>query len=369
MMKKRSLGLILIFAMVASLLPGVSMAEGNLPFEDVHISDWYYEQIEYVYENGLMMGTTPFKFSPQEPTTRGQLVTVLYRIEKEPKTEGPSFSDVKPCFYYEDPIKWASKNNIVAGYGDGRFGPEDIITREQLISIFYRYSEFKGIDMKNPGDVRHQADAKNISPYAIKAMSWGMHYKLYSTKGNNKTEPQLLANRIEIANVLANYMKNIKKPEKSPSQYDMAQNIKGQWKVATVYKNDYDTEYENFNLEDEYVKSKIFTFNEDNYSIFTPNSDDGLQGTYKIVGYDPKTKTMKLKVEEEQYCDEDYVNSNRDYFFNSKKFTNIEKTQMLESQVYKMILHTYYKIQILNNNTIRFYFSDNKVLDLKYIGK
>ena len=118
----------------------------NVDFLDVSRTDWFYYDVRYVCENGLMNGTSRNRFSPYGTATRGMLVTILYRMENEPRCFGSAaFSDVKPGAYYEKAVIWASQNNIVSGYTDGTFRPDAPVTREQLASILYRYTLYRAI--------------------------------------------------------------------------------------------------------------------------------------------------------------------------------------------------------------------------------
>ena len=120
----------------------------NVDFLDVSRTDWFYYDVRYVCENGLMNGTSRNRFSPYGTATRGMLVTILYRMENEPRCFGSAaFSDVKPGAYYEKAVVWASQNNIVSGYTDGTFRPDAPVTREQLASILYRYTLYRGQDV------------------------------------------------------------------------------------------------------------------------------------------------------------------------------------------------------------------------------
>ena len=143
------------------------------PFTDVDENDWFYDDVLYVYENGLMKGTASDTFSPYATTTRGMIVTVLYRLEGEPALSAVCpFSDVASGSYYENAITWAAANGIVNGYGDGKFGPNDNITREQLAAIICRYAAFKGYDVAARGEISTFADFSKVDAWAVSAMSW-----------------------------------------------------------------------------------------------------------------------------------------------------------------------------------------------------
>ena len=144
-----------------------------LPFEDVGADDWFCDDVRYVYENGLMNGTEETRFSPYLSTTRGMIVTVLYRMEGAPDTTAACpFADVPAGTYYEKAIAWAAANGIVNGYSATTFGPEDPITREQMAAILYRYAKYKGIDVSAAADLSAYGDASSVSAYARPAMGW-----------------------------------------------------------------------------------------------------------------------------------------------------------------------------------------------------
>ena len=120
--------------------------------------DWFHDDVRYVYENGLMNGVAEGLFGPRLDTTRGMIVTILWRLEMEPAAGACPFEDVAAGSYYETAIAWAAENGIVDGYSDTRFGPDDAITREQLAAILWRYARYKGYETDAAGDL----DARNV---------------------------------------------------------------------------------------------------------------------------------------------------------------------------------------------------------------
>lgn len=134
-----------------------------------------WEDVAYVYANELMTGTSATTFSPNVTTTRGMFVTILYRLEGEPAvSDNCPFNDVKSGSYYEKAITWAAANGIVSGYGNGRFGPDAPITREQMAVILYCYTQFKKLDVSagEDADILSYKDVQKISEYAFSAMQW-----------------------------------------------------------------------------------------------------------------------------------------------------------------------------------------------------
>lgn len=175
----------------------------DLPFTDVSENDWFCGDVKYVYENGLMNGTSDTTFAPAGITSRGMIVSILYRLENEPAVEGNCpFADVKDGSYYENAITWANANGIVAGYNDKEFGPNDSITREQLSAILYRYADFKGYDVTAKADLSKFTDYNKISSYAVDAVAWANAEGFVNGGGNNLINPTGNAERAQAAAIL-----------------------------------------------------------------------------------------------------------------------------------------------------------------------
>ena len=180
----------------------------NVDFLDVSRTDWFYYDVRYVCENGLMNGTSRNRFSPYGTATRGMLVTILYRMENEPRCFGSAaFSDVKPGAYYEKAVVWASQNNIVSGYTDGTFRPDAPVTREQLASILYRYTLYRGQDVSagETTSLTGYGDAQAVSSYALPAMRWACGMGILQG-ANGKLNPSGLATRAQLAAMLHRYL-------------------------------------------------------------------------------------------------------------------------------------------------------------------
>lgn len=184
----------------------------NKRFSDVEANAWYAEYINYVAENGLMNGYENGTFGPNDKTTRAQIVTVLFRMEGEPAVSASSkFSDVSAGGqYYSSAVTWAARNNIVNGYEDGRFGPNDNVTREQIAAILFRYAEYKGYDTSLAGNVASFNDAAKVSSWATNAISWAIGEGLMNGD-NGALRPQGNATRAEIAALLMRFSENIAK--------------------------------------------------------------------------------------------------------------------------------------------------------------
>ena len=189
----------------------ISISKGfKKEFVDVHhVDHWSEESVDYVYIRGLMMGTSENHFSPDVPLTRAMLVTVLYRLEGEPEMKNAQwFEDVEKGQWYSDAVAWATFNGITMGYGNGNFGPNDNITREQIVAIMHRYAQYKGYDVTQGGMlIREYSDYENISDYALNAMTWSVNIGMLSGRGNNNLAPQSYATRAEVAAILERFIK------------------------------------------------------------------------------------------------------------------------------------------------------------------
>ena len=180
---------------------------GVNPFTDISEKDWFYGDVMFVYENGLMLGTSKTLFSPHGTAMRGMMATILWRMEGSPVPKGKnSFTDVEAGKWYADAITWTAENGIFAGYGKDKFGPDDPITREQLAAIFYRYADYKGYDLTVKGDLDKFKDADKITDYAKTAMQWAVGSGLVKGKSGNLLDPQGTATRAEIAAMLHHFI-------------------------------------------------------------------------------------------------------------------------------------------------------------------
>ena len=180
----------------------------GLPFVDVASNAWYYDAVEYVYDNELFEGMSAYIFGPNEPMNRAMLVTVLYRLEDEPRvTAANNFSDVVNNSWYEDAVLWANEHGIVEGYGNGLFKPLDNINREQIATIMYRYAIYKGMDTVTlEENLIGFVDGNKVSGWAVQAMNWAVGQGIFSGRGANNLEPQSNATRAEVAQIMMNYL-------------------------------------------------------------------------------------------------------------------------------------------------------------------
>ena len=195
--------------MAAGAIPGIIDAIGDsMRFDDVTKGDWFYKDVEYVYNEGIMDGVSKREFAPNETLTRAMIVKILYRIEGEPAGYRSSdFNDVESGRWYTGAVAWAAEKEIVKGYGNGKFGPNDPVTREQLAAILYRYTQYKGWSTTAAsGSLKGFADAASVSSYAVDAMNWAVDEGLL--KGaNNKLSPKSNATRAQVAAIIHRYLK------------------------------------------------------------------------------------------------------------------------------------------------------------------
>lgn len=183
-------------------------------FTDVHPDDWFYEAVMFVYQNNLMNGTSATTFSPNDATTRAQIATIFYRMAGSPAVENTNpFTDVPygpGTDWYYDAVLWVQQNGIMQGYGDNLFGPGDPVTREQLAVVFYNYAKFKGYNITANGDLSAFTDAGDISAWAQEAMKWAVGSGLMNGKGNGIIDPKGTATRAEVAAMLHKFIENNK---------------------------------------------------------------------------------------------------------------------------------------------------------------
>ena len=176
------------------------------PFGDVSEGDWYYDSVYYVYAYGLMNGTAEATFNPDGATTRGMLVTILYRMEGSPQGGGWSpFTDVDPELYYAQPIAWAAWNGIVKGITETTFSPDAPVTRQQMAAILYRYAAWKKWDVSQQGNLFQFTDWEQIQEYARTPLAWASAAGLIQGKENNILDPAGTATRAQVATLLQRF--------------------------------------------------------------------------------------------------------------------------------------------------------------------
>jgi len=181
----------------------------ELPFDDVKPGNWFYNDVAYVYEKGIMDGVDNRVFSPNTTLNRAMFVTMLYRVAGEPAvSKTADFSDVPGGTWFSDAVAWASSQGIVDGYDDDLFGPYNSLTREQLATILYRYAKWSGRSTYAPTDaLAGFADAAEVSAYALDAMRWGVYTGLMQGSENG-LEPQSSASRAQVAAIIHRFLDN-----------------------------------------------------------------------------------------------------------------------------------------------------------------
>ena len=180
--------------------------EAALPFTDVNDNDWFFDVVRYVYEQGLMTGTSATEFSPNLTTTRGMIVSILNRLEGGPTAEAAGFTDVADGDWYADAVNWAASEGIVAGYEDQTFRPNDPITREQLAAMLMNYAAWKGEDVSARADLSSYNDAASVSSWAVETVQWAVAEGLISGMPGNLLEPQGSATRAQVAAILQRFL-------------------------------------------------------------------------------------------------------------------------------------------------------------------
>lgn len=196
----------------AVVIDDISHEPIELPFDDVQEGAWYEEAVRYVYRRGLMTGTGEDSFTPEGPSTRGQVATILWRLSGSPRTEGPiGFSDVDPAAYYAEAVRWAAAEGVVCGYGDGAFGPDKPITREQFAVMLYRFAAHEGQDVSSGDDAGTlpYLDASEVSGYADPAIRWACTASIVKGTSEDTLTPQGEAMRAQAATMLMRYLRKV----------------------------------------------------------------------------------------------------------------------------------------------------------------
>ena len=183
----------------------------TLPFTDVKTGDWFYEAVQYVYDKGMMTGVSADRFTPASTTTRGMIVTILYRLENEPAVSGDlPFTDVERGAWYANAVAWAAANDIVNGTSATTFAPNSPITREQMATMLYRFAQYKGMDAVTLQEhLTGYPDGDQVSDYAIPAMNWAVGQGLIAGMENGTLVPQGSATRAQVATILMRFCESI----------------------------------------------------------------------------------------------------------------------------------------------------------------
>ena len=180
------------------------------PFPDVDENDWFYDEVVYVYENGLMNGVENNQFAPNTATNRAMLATILYRLAGEPAVSGDlPFTDVAAGTWYTDAVLWAAQNGIVNGLGENAFAPMNTLTREQLVTMLYRYAEAEGYDVSASADLSGYPDAGQVQDYAQPAMAWAVAENIIQGMEDGTLKPAGNASRAQIATILMRFCEDV----------------------------------------------------------------------------------------------------------------------------------------------------------------
>lgn len=225
-MKKKLLALLLVMAMLLSnaslvfakdapkqeikkmggMIQTAEERNLNLPYTDVSETDWFYPFVGFMYDLQLMKGLTPTTFGPNETLSRGQFVTILYRFIVESNVPYvPVFKDVPAGQFYTDAAIWGYATGIMSGYADGRFGPADPVTREQVVTTLYRFADYYGFNMSAAADLSQYGDRGNVSAFAVKPMTWAVGSGVITGDGG-LLNPQGTANRAVCATIITRFV-------------------------------------------------------------------------------------------------------------------------------------------------------------------
>ena len=184
----------------------------EMSFTDVTGSNWYYDSVKYVYDNHIMHGLNETTFAPNNNLSRSMTATILYNMAGKPDISGTSpFKDVKNAnAWYYKAVLWAAENDIVNGYKNGNFGPNDNITREQLAIMLYNYANYRGKNVSKLANITSFTDYKKVASYATTAVEWVVGAGVI-TGSNNKLNPKGNATRAEAASMIFKYCENVGK--------------------------------------------------------------------------------------------------------------------------------------------------------------
>ncbi len=237
-MKKVISRLLIAVLLLSVPFVGSAKTEPSL-FSDVKKGSWYYDSVRYVAENGLMVGIDESHFSPDATFSRAMLVTVLWRIDGEPSGKTNAFTDVKSNSWYGKAVAWGYNNGIVGGYGNGLFGPNDPITREQLVTMFARYAEYCDIDTDYTADLGGFTDTKSIGSWAKKAVHWAVAEELINGVSSTLLSPTTGATRAQAATILQRFCNTILSQSEA-SFYTLQEGAGSTFETYSRYDSDID---------------------------------------------------------------------------------------------------------------------------------
>ena len=189
-----------------------STAEVFARYSDLDASGWYADGVRYALENGIMSGYGDGRFGPGDTTSRAMIAQILYNLEGKPAYSGMlNYTDVDANDWYAAAIRWANAESIIDGYGNHLFGPNDVLTREQLVTILYRYAKSKGVNVSGQTSLTGYHDAASVSGWAEDAMQWAVAAGIITGKGHGTLDPKGNATRSEIATIMMRYCENAAK--------------------------------------------------------------------------------------------------------------------------------------------------------------
>ena len=195
----------------APTTPANPVPDKTMPFTDVKSNDWYYQSVQYAYDNGLFSGVSHDSFAPGDSMDRSMLVTVLHSLDGKPAAGKGGFTDVADGAWYANAVAWAAEHGIVSGVSDSAFAPNGAITREQLAVMLYRYAQYKGYDVSKTADLSGYADQGSISDWAAQAVQWACGSGLMTGRSVTSLAPAGTLTRAEAATMLKAFCENVKK--------------------------------------------------------------------------------------------------------------------------------------------------------------
>lgn len=278
---KRMLCWILAVTMVLGLSPSTVLATDGTGFKDVNDGNWFKEAVEYVTAEGLMVGVGGNKFDPNGLTTRAMVITALYRMEGEPETTGTGFSDTGENRWYSSAVMWASENGIVNGYEDNTFRPDVTMTREEMVAVFYRYSQYKGYDTTAADTLAAYSDCGSIQAYAVDAMSWAVAVGLIAGFPDGTIRPQGDSTRAQLATVLMRFKTNI---SQLPGDETVPPEIA---KLFGVDPDEYDSDYDG-------LSNYIEIYKTDTDPTMVDTDEDGIPDADEDADEDGLTNSQEL---------------------------------------------------------------------------
>lgn len=211
---KRKLTGLLAAVLTAGMLTVPVQAKSVDEYPDVHQGDWYYEYVKDVTDKSLMTGYDDGRFGAVDALGRGQFATVLYRMEGSPETSYASiYPDAPDGWFYSVPVTWANQARVITGYEDGRFGPADKITREQVATIMFRYAQLQGKDTSVRGDYSSFPDGYKVSGFASEAMQWAIGEGIIKGNDNGTLAPQGNVSRAVCATIISRYISAVDEEE------------------------------------------------------------------------------------------------------------------------------------------------------------